>query len=254
MAADGHYHAGFLQQRHELERSDGAALGVLPAQQRLHARHVAPGEVHDRLVAQRELVRVERALEVALELQPRERPGVHLGLEDLVVALAVVLGTVHGHVGVAQQLLGVAGRGDAAVAEGNAHAGGDRDVPVLTVAWTGERDRHAQRVHHALRDLDRMQLALGVVHEDRELVGAEARSGVHGPHAVIQTASDLLQHEVADSRPEAVVDVLEVVDVEDQYGDRQPVTALAGERVLDAIAKQRAVGQAGERVMEGLVL
>ncbi len=53
---------------------------------------------------------------------------------------------------------------------------------------------------------------------------------------------------------EAVVDVLEVVDVQEQDGHGQLAAALGDEGVLDAVAEQRAVRQAGERVVERLVL
>ena len=58
VAPDLHDQPGFLEQRHELGRGEDAALGVLPARERLHAGHVAALEVHDRLVAQRELAGV----------------------------------------------------------------------------------------------------------------------------------------------------------------------------------------------------
>ena len=175
-----------------------AALGMLPAHERLHAGHVAPREVHDRLVAQRELARVERPLQVGLQLQAGQRAGVHLGLEDLVVALAVLLGHVHRRVGVAQQFLGVRGRDHVLVAEGDPDAG-------RRASRRGRRARSAPSGSSITRlgDLDRLQLALGVVDQDRELVAAEARGGVDRAHAVLQAPSDLLQDLVAGGVAEA---------------------------------------------------
>jgi hypothetical protein len=51
---------------------------------------------------------------------------------------------------------------------------------------------------------------------------------------------------------EAVVDRLEVVQVDEQHGggSRVPIRAVQG--VSDAVGQQRPVGQAGERVLEGL--
>ena len=46
---------------------------VLPAHERLHAGHVAGREVHDRLVAERELAAVQGALQVGLQLEAGER-------------------------------------------------------------------------------------------------------------------------------------------------------------------------------------
>ena len=96
-------------------------------------------------------------------------------------------------------------------------------MPTLTASVTSrpvERDRRLQGRHHAAGDLDRVQLALGVADQDRELVAAEARGGVDRAHAVVQPPRDLLQHLVAGGVAEAVVDVLEVVHVEEQHGHR----------------------------------
>jgi hypothetical protein len=41
---------------------------MLPPRERLHARHVATGEIHDRPVAQRELPIIHCALEIGLSL------------------------------------------------------------------------------------------------------------------------------------------------------------------------------------------
>ena len=59
---------------------------------------------------------------------------------------------------------------------------------------------------------------------------------------------------VAGGVAEAVVDRLEVVEVDEQH--REVAVACAptrAERVLDAVAEQRLVGEAGERVVERLV-
>ena len=90
--------------------------------------------------------------------------------------------------------------------------------------------------------------------QDRELVAAETRSGVDRAHAVLQASRDLLQDPVASSMAEAVVDVLEVVHVHEQDRDRQALPSLRRECVADPVAEQRAVGQAGQDVVEGLVL
>jgi len=87
-----------------------------------------------------------------------------------------------------------------------------------------------------------------------ELVAAQPRGGVNGAHAVFQAAAELPEGLITGVMPERVVDVLEVVHVEEQHRNGHAIAPLAGQRVLDAVAQQRAVGQAGERVVEGLVL
>ncbi len=52
----------------------------------------------------------------------------------------------------------------------------------------------------------------------------------------------------------AVVDGLEVVEVDEQHRHRRRVPVGAGQGVLEPVGEQRAVGQAGEGVVEGVVL
>ncbi len=73
------------------------------------------------------------------------------------------------------------------------------------------------------------------------------------PHSLEQTNGDLLQHLVAGRVAEAVVDRLEVVEVEEDHGDARVLARRAGERVVDAVGEQRSVGQPGDGVVEGLV-
>ena len=68
-----------------------------------------------------------------------------------------------------------------------------------------------------------------------------------------EALGDLDEDLVAGGVAEGVVDRLEVVEVEED--DREPaaVATGAGDGVADALAEQRAVGEAGDGVVEGLV-
>ena len=87
-----------------------------------------------------------------------------------------------------------------------------------------------------------------------ELVAAEAGDGVGGAQRRLEPLGDLLEQHVAVVVAERVVDLLEVVEVHDHHREAA-VAALGGaQRLLDAVAEQHAVGQAGERVVQRLVL
>ena len=92
-----------------------------------------------------------------------------------------------------------------------------------------------------------------VLEQDRELVAAEPRHGVAHAQRGAQARRDRLQHPVAGGVAERVVDRLEVVEVQEQHGERPAVVASAAERVFDAIAEQRPVREVGDRVVERLV-
>ena len=64
---------GLLGERDERERRDEPAGRVLPADERLEPDDPAGREVDDRLVVEPQLVALERAAQVVLELDPLER-------------------------------------------------------------------------------------------------------------------------------------------------------------------------------------
>ena len=61
------------------------------------------------------------------------------------------------------------------------------------------------------------------------------------------------QQRVADGVAEAVVDRLEVIEIEEEHGDRRPLAGPARQRVAHAVLEQRAIGEAGQRIVERLV-
>ena len=69
----------------------------------------------------------------------------------------------------------------------------------------------------------------------------------------VQALGDLEQHRVAGGVAEAVVDRLEVVEVHEDDGQPRALAARARDRVADALDEQRAVGEVGDGVVEGLV-
>ncbi len=92
---------------------------------------------------------------------------------------------------------------------------------------------------------------LGPADQDGELVAAQAGDDVVAAHGAHEPRGHALEQLVADGVPERVVDALEVVEVDEHHRD---LVARAGlERLAHLLAEQRAVGQAGQRVVRGLV-
>ena len=94
--------AGALGHRHELGGEDQAALGVLPAHQRLGAHHLAGLQVDLGLVVEQHLVLGEPLAQLPDHGEADRVVGVVLDRVDLVTAVRA-LGLVHGHVGVLEQ-------------------------------------------------------------------------------------------------------------------------------------------------------
>ena len=94
------------------------------------------------------------------------------------------------------------------LAEGDADAGGR--VERSRAALERPRDLGEQ----ALGDSHRVLGRHGLGQDDGELVAAEARGGVAGAHRLLDPPADLVQHLVAEVVAPAVVDPLEVVEVD----------------------------------------
>ena len=146
----------------------------------------------------------------------------HRRLEQAVAALAVALGDVHRGVGVADQLVGVGGR--LAARRPRCRGWRGRRAPCCSSA-----QRRGERVEDALGGVGRLLGADDVLEQDGELVAAEARGGVgrrgcSSPRRSATSRSTLVAGGVA----EAVVDRLEVVEVEEE--DRDAAAARGGAR------------------------
>ena len=180
---------------------------MLPADQRFGADHFARLKLHDRLVVDDELLAFDGAPQFRLQAESGYDGVVHRRFEDLESGLALRLGGVHRHVGVAQQLIG----GVAVLADGDADAGADVDLLAQNPEGSPKGDSNS------LRDAGRGG-DVGVLEQDGELVAAEAGGRVLGAQRRSDSVGRLDQHVVAGGVAEAVVDRLEVVEVDEEHG------------------------------------
>jgi hypothetical protein len=79
----------------------------------------------------------------------------------------------------------------------------------------------------------------------------DAGDRVHLAHAGAESPRNFLEHQITRRMAQGVVDILEAVEVEEQQRRHVASTADAGDRVLEPLEEQDAVGQAGERVVHG---
>ena len=215
---------------------------MVPANECLDAADVASGQIDFGLVVQDERVGGQGDPKLLQGAQSGVDVGV-VGAGVDVVSVSGGLGLVHGDVGPTQQsaqILAVVGeQGDA-----------DADVALQGDALQGERLGH----HRAqlFGDFDG-QVVVGVLEEDRELIPAQAGQQVTGPQLLGQAGSDLDQESVPDVVAQAVVDLLELVQVQQQQrltvdprcrepdghiGVQSPPVRQAGQVVGDGLAAQ----------------
>ncbi len=239
----------------ELRRGEEHPLRGAPARLRGHRRDPAVLQADHRLVQQGELAVVQRGPQARGQLRLAYDVLLHLRLVQLDPALAAGLGAVHGQVGVAQQLA----RAEARFREGHTDGGVDTDIAAVDEVRLGQRRPEAVGEFHYV-PFPGGPVA-GVVPDDqgRELVAAQPGGGVALPDRVLESAGGLDQQLVPRLVPDRVVDGLEAVEIDEQHGrvpqGHAPVGGpAAGERVLDALGEQGAVGQVRERVVLGVVL
>ena len=167
-----------------------------------------------------------------------------VGLEHREPVLARLLGRVHRDVRVAQQVVGLL-------------AGRDRlaAMPMLAEtlrSWPSIGNDDGERGDEPRRDGQRgAQLRL-VEEQDRELVAAEARGQVAGPDARLDAVGDGASSRSPAACPSASLTSLKLSRSRNRTtGTRPGVGQL--DRLVDLLGEQAAVGEAGQRVVVGLV-
>ena len=240
--ADRHDQPVLLGQRDEGVGHQQAALGMIPADQRLDADKAAVAGADLRLEQQRELLLRDRLAELALQHQVVPRQADLTRLEEDAVGAAACLGRMQRRIGMLDQHIG---RVAVVRIDRDADRGRDRDV----LRRTGDPHRTRQRLEQLARHMGDRLAAAHARQQHDELVAAEACHPVGAAHPLAQAAGQGLEQRIARGMAERVVDPLEVVEVDEQQ--RQPgVGGPGGDHQMLELAEQRvAVGQAGQRIV-----
>ncbi len=236
-----------LGDRDEVGRVEGPPLGMAPTDQRLEAGDLAGAEVDDGLVVERQLVAVEGVAQLPFHLQPLHRPRSHLGVEEDAAGAAALLGPVHRRVGVADQQLGVDVPIFSRAGDGDADAGADEVVDAV------DRERLGEGGGDAIGDRQRLVFVGEAIDQDPELVAAEAGDDVSRAQVGAQARRHGAQQGVAGVMAEAVVDQLEVVEVEEEDADRRARDRGFAESVAEGVDEAEPVGEPGQRVVQDAV-
>jgi hypothetical protein len=147
-----------------------------------------------------------------------------------VEAVPPALGHVHGGVGAGEQQRAVA-----AVVGAQRDADAGVDVQGHAVQLEGVAQHGAQGAGHVAR-----ASGVGAGQQDGELVAAHPGQEIAGPERLLEPRSDEAEQVVADAVPEAVVDLLEPVQVEHEDGAGAVRAAVDGR--LELLDEPAAVG------------
>ena len=196
-----------LDHRHELGRREQAPLGVLPADQRLDARHPARLQVELRLVVHHELAPLERRSDLAEQAQA-------VGVE-MVALRRVFLHAAAGDAGAPERGLGVLDQLQGAARRGvhGRDADADLDVDADPVEHHRGLEHTLNLARHARRTTAGQRAG-----EQRELVVADSGEERDMLEVVLQPVCHRAQQLVAGLVSERVVDLLEAFDIGDQDG------------------------------------
>ena len=107
----------------------------------------------------------------------------------------------------------------------------------------------AELVDQLLRHRGRFARLGNLLQQHAELVAADARDKVVAAHAGAQPRGDHLEEPVSDVVPQAVVHLLEVVEIDEQHRHGLVVTPRVRHRLAGALVEHRPVGQPGQRVV-----
>ena len=209
---------------------------MVPPDQGLRAHDPAVAQVHLGLQEDDEFVPVEGGPQLLHGAQPVAAGGARDGVGDVDLhAVAGALGAVHRDVGAVQQLLDGRRR---------CRGGGDTDADPDVQPDAGHRERRVQQVAQPLGERARL-VRLGGRHQDGELVAAEPGQDVVGTQAAPQPRADLAQQVVTGGVAQAVVDLLEPVEVEQAAAGARDGR---GDDPLGPLEQRAAVGEPGELV------
>ena len=232
-------HPALFGERDELVGGDRAAGRVAPPHQRLEPRQILARGADDRLERDPQFVAIERLAEIVVEHLAIRRLAVHRGLVEHMLAAPGGLGGIKREIGVADQAVGAI---LLRVADRDPDRGADGDPVALD--QIGARDLLDQRPREALEQpgLDRARK------HGLELVPAQSPDLAMVAHDAGQPLPDQPQQGVPDRMAKRVVDVLEPVEVDQEQGAALLPPRRIAQRLVERLAHQRAVGQAGERI------
>ena len=215
---------------------------MLPAYQRFHRGDGIAGQIHFRLVVDDELIFEDGLAQAGFQRQLLHRRHLHAAAVELVIVAATAFGLVHRHVGLVDHRLGIHGGG-------RKQADADTGAQQQLVAVDQERLLHG--VDDLLAQSADLRLPAAVVQHQGEFVAADPGQTFLSGAAVGDAVGGQLQQTVTDFMAERFVDGLEAVQIDHQQRHPGTIEAAQGERLVQSLAEQGAIGQAGKAVVVG---
>ena len=211
---------------------------MIPAHERLEPNDAPGSDLHLRLVEQLQLPALDCKMQVAREQGAPPDLPIELTVVEPVTIAALVLGAIQGHVRLHHEGLW---RGHHNRERRYSDAG--RYVHLLAV----DAVARCERVSDLGREFPRRSI-VNARQQDRELVTSEASDQIVLSDGTSETRRYLDEESVSHWVPERIVDVLETIEIEAEYGGWLVVTVPRPERVIETFKKGAAIGETRQRV------
>src|SRR5579864_1779278 len=237
---------------------DESLFRVLPPDEGFETNDLARVDLENRLESNPELTVIEGRAKIGFEFQAANGAILHRGIEKFGASSTHGLGTAQGGFDVAQQIIG-SGLPRRAERDANAERAARLTLP--------ENQRSGGRGLDTLGDAEHIAGIRTSFEQNRELVSADARedqiagrsfagAGEHLGFAEtgLQPSRDFDKRLITGRGAESVIEILEAINVGEQKSVAERGIALCLRvTTLETVEEQAAVGQTGERVVQGIV-
>ena len=187
-----------------------------------------------RLVVQEQFFALDGAAQFVLQRHALVGLGGEVAGVAFDAVAALGLGAVHRGIGVFDQ------GGDVVAVlriQAGADAGADKELVLAGL------ERWGEAVEQFIGQVFGIAGLLQAGQQDDEFVAAQARHGVDVAQLLLEAHGDVLEQQVADGVAEAVVDVLEAVQVEEQHGALVAVFLLAVKAACSRLSNRVRLGR-----------
>ncbi|MNF71292.1 hypothetical protein D3C84_532390 [compost metagenome] len=237
--------SGALGDGDEFRRRHQPPMRMLPAHQRLDTDQATGLEVVNRLVIHAQFLLFQRTAQFGCRLNPLLRMSSQFfGVERVTVATSA-FGLEQGRVGVAQQLFsaqGITGK------QADADAGVDKQPMTVNVK------RLLETVDDPLGQCCGMHQLWTTFSQYGELIAAQPRQRDARAEHGLQAFGHGLEQLVTDRVPEAVIDHLEMIQIDHQQRTAALLDLRRRQCLLGTVGEQQAVGQIGQWIVMRQVL
>ena len=167
---------------------------------------------------------------------------VHLRRIKLEGVAALLLGPVHRDIGVFEQCLHI----PAIIREST-----DADAGRHVVFAAREREAGSQRLNQFARQAANKHRIGHIFNQHHKLVATESRHRVGRAQLSLQARRHFAQQNITGLMAQRVVDDLETVEVDEQYGQPAATALRQRQRVLQPLVEHHAIGQFGQPIVAG---